>query len=360
MYITRIKLTNIRCIGELSIELEKENDIEKWLIFVGDNGDGKTSVLRSIAMGLCDASSAAGLLRESDQGYIRRGKDRARIRIELVNQSSLAAEGSTSGETISIDTRIEHLPYSSLEFIASQTLTPKRDQFRWDELFACAYGAGRGTTGTGDFADYSLINSVYSLFNYGEGLQNPELTIRRLASKGLERRVLRTIETMLPDVTIRMPGESETGGGIQLGGPWGDPLPLRDIADGYKSTFLWITDFIGWALAHHESIKGPKEISGIVLIDELEQHLHPKWQRTIVSSLRDQFPNVQFIVSSHSPLVCQAASFLQIYHVPPPGSGESPFRLTEDDYWKVVRARPEPLSRWCRDSISGTSATCRP
>lgn len=91
--------------------------------------------------------------------------------------------------------------------------------------------------------------------------------------------------------------------GIRVDGPWGKGMPLRDLADGYRSSFLWLTDLIGWALTFRPSIKGTAGIRGIVLVDELEQHLHASWQRTVVDDLRGLLPNVQFIATTHSPLI---------------------------------------------------------
>lgn len=62
---------------------------------------------------------------------------------------------------------------------------------------------------------------------------------------------------------------------------------------------------MGWAGLYYKN-NFAANISGIVLIDEIEQHLHPKWQREIISRLHSQFPNVQFIVTSHSP-ICAAS-----------------------------------------------------
>ena len=94
--------------------------------------------------------------------------------------------------------------------------------------------------------------------------------------------------------------------GIRVDGPWGEGMPLRDLADGYKSAFLWITDMIGWALAFHPQRESIVGIQGIVIVDELEQHLHARWQRTVVDDLKQLFPNVQFVVSTHSPLVASS------------------------------------------------------
>jgi hypothetical protein len=158
---------------------------------------------------------------------------------------------------------------------------------------------GRGTGGTGDIAGYTVINAVYNLFSYSEGLQNPELTIKRLASNQQQswlEQIGNVFEEPPSTMTLR-------DRGISIGGKWGEDMPLRDLADGIRATFLWVADFVGWALAFRKSTKNTQDIKGIILIDELEQHLHATWQRRIVSRLRSMFPNVQFIITSHSPLI---------------------------------------------------------
>lgn len=73
----------------------------------------------------------------------------------------------------------------------------------------------------------------------------------------------------------------------------------------------------------------------MVLIDEIDAHLHPEWQRQIGFWFVEHFPNIQFIVTTHSPLVCQAASKGSIWRLPAPGSEESSYRITrESEEWK--------------------------
>ena len=112
------------------------------------------------------------------------------------------------------------------------------------------------------------------------------------------RSALGNVLSLASDQKIRL-----TKSGFTVDGEWGRRMPLRDLADGYKSTFYWVTDLWGWAVSHDPNKAMGEEISGIVLIDELEQHLHPIWQRYIIGRLREQFPKVQFIVTTHSPLV---------------------------------------------------------
>ena len=177
--------------------------------------------------------------------------------------------------------------------------------FPWKDIFVCGYGAGRGTSGTGDIAGYTAISAVYNLFNYSEGLQNPELTIRRLeqdSARGTQ--ILQSAEEILELRNLRLAGFAHSDSGINAIDPRGVSIALRDLADGYKSTFLWVTDFLGWAFANQNG-EG-KNLKGIVVIDELEQHLHPKWQRRIIPVLRRIWPHVQFFAATHSPLIARS------------------------------------------------------
>jgi predicted ATP-binding protein involved in virulence len=131
-------------------------------------------------------------------------------------------------------------------------------------------------------------------------LQNPELVFRR--KRGILKRQVKPLLKKLfhlgndDDVYL-------TSEGITIDGPWGRKMPLRDLADGYKSTFQWVIDFIGWAILHQPTAARKLETEGIVLVDSIEEHLHPKWQRTIVRDLRLAFPRIQFITTSHSPMI---------------------------------------------------------
>ena len=289
MYIKKVVLKNIRCFENAEIEFDLSGPTPPWAIIVGDNATGKTTLLRNIALGLCDEAGVAGLIKESDAGYIRFNESKGSILINLVDGD---------GNECTIETVIERINTSAGPFERVRQITkPEYNSFPCNELFVCGYGAGRGTSGTGDIADYSVTDAVYNMFNYREGLQNPELSIHRVHSSRSRQSILETLKkvTQTNDVVL-------TDSGIFVDGVWGK-LPLRDIADGYKSTFLWVSDFIGWAFNFNKSIKYAKNIVGIVIIDELEQHLHATWQRMIINQLKETFPLVQFIAATHSPLI---------------------------------------------------------
>jgi hypothetical protein len=83
--------------------------------------------------------------------------------------------------------------------------------------------------------------------------------------------------------------------------------------------------------------------SGIILIDEIDAHLHPEWQRKIGFWLKRHFPNIQFIVTTHSPIICQAADKKGLFHLPAPGSGKEPSQLSDEEYFKIIAAKPDKI-----------------
>ena len=128
-------------------------------------------------------------------------------------------------------------------------------------------------------------------------------------------------------------------------------MPLRDLADGYKSAFLWITDLIGWALAFHPKRKSTVGIQGIVIVDELEQHLHARWQRTVVDDLKELFPNVQFVVSTHSPLVASSIG-AQINN----RSSDKLYVLEATEDGRVEGSQHEFMQGWNIDQVLASRA----
>ena len=83
LYISKIRLKNIRCFEEIEIDLNAGSDIRKWAVILGNNGTGKTTLLRSIAVGLCDRTSAAGLISDLQGEWVRKGSSDGRGTIEI-------------------------------------------------------------------------------------------------------------------------------------------------------------------------------------------------------------------------------------------------------------------------------------
>ncbi len=288
MYITKVTIERIRCFKKIVIDLATTRGVRKWAMILGDNGVGKTTLLRCIAMGLCDEAGAVSLLRDTRGQWRMKGQDQlGRIKIELCHRRI----------KYSITSRIVETP-SGLENI-KQTVWSEKGEFPWDNIFVCGYGSNRRTEGSLDSDRYSPADAVYTLFNYDWPLQNPELVLRRRAKTKTEQdKICSSIDSVL---MLKSGSTQLIDKGIFIKGDWDKDIHLGAVGDGYSATLIWILDMLGWAMLARQLQKGTG-LSGIVLIDEIEQHLHPRWQRHIVRLLRTTFRNIQFITTTHTPL----------------------------------------------------------
>lgn len=99
-------------------------------------------------------------------------------------------------------------------------------------------------------------------------------------------------------------------------------LEVSQLSNGEKVTLAMIGDLARRLALANPSLENPLEGEGIVLIDEIELHLHPAWQREIINRLESTFPNIQFILSTHSPQVLGELSDAQIFFVTQENDGE--------------------------------------
>nr|MCU0341435.1 AAA family ATPase [Spirosomataceae bacterium] len=125
----------------------------------------------------------------------------------------------------------------------------------------------------------------------------------KLAKKQRELGV-QAINSMLPE---GVSFDSITSDGKILFNTQGQKVPTINLSDGYRSVLALVGDMIWRMLEAFPDSDNPLNEEGVVLIDELDIHLHPIWQRFIAQYLRKQFPNVQFIVATHSPLIAAGA-----------------------------------------------------
>jgi hypothetical protein len=212
-----------------------------------------------------------------------------------------------------------------------------------------------------DFREYVAVDAVYTLFRYEEPLQNPEVAFRRLVENArtqagrdpnkCKRRAEETLERLAGLLKGVLNLESKgcvilASKGIEVEGHWGRAA-LGSLGDGYQSIITCVLDLLAWKMLSGRSLD-PKKMSGIVLIDEVEQHLHPRWQLTIMNHLQKAFPKMQFIATTHSPLVVSGCEQCAV-HALDRGAHKVysvPGWLAEDVYQEVMglpTSRPEPL-----------------
>lgn len=80
-------------------------------------------------------------------------------------------------------------------------------------------------------------------------------------------------------------------------------IPAIWLSQGYQSTIAWVSDLVGYYTLDAGRVVPTEEMTGLVLIDELDLHLHPRWQVDLIPTLKRIFPKLQFIVTTHSPMV---------------------------------------------------------
>ncbi len=305
MYISGIKLHNIKCFEDATLNLEDANAIFRGCLILGDNGMGKTTILRIIAMSLSGKSSASGLLDDISGGVIRDGEKEGSVR--------LTCKSSDGKSYINISTHFGR-ESGGANIVIDQTLSSDYAislKSALPSAFVCGYGAARGIRGDGKYDEYAVPDAVYTLFALESGyLQDSEVPLRRIRdiiSEELFQKVLNWVDSilMLPKGSVTL----EKGTGVFVKDPWGISRPISSIADGYHATLSMICDIFGWALFYDNEIF-KKGLLGIVMIDEIEQHLHPTWQRKIIGKLIEVFPKVQFIITTHSPLIAGNAGKL--------------------------------------------------
>lgn len=319
MKITRLLLKNIRCFDTLELKFDGAS-----ALILGDNGDGKSTVLRSLAMGVCDQSSAAALFRELPGEFVREGtKGDAYIQVDLAANGGWRYRIRTTFIALEAFERIEQTHFRAK---GSGSFRPvQQDDFPWSAIFASGYGPGIRTYGNADYSYYLPVDAVYSLFRYDAALQSPELVIRRLVDDAgtrnirHRRRTLLTLQRALRDIlNLEYARDVElTRRGIFITGPWGR-RELATLGDGYRATTTWTLDLISWWLLYDDEPAhefSASDLVGTVIIDELEQHLHPRWQRMILTQLRTLFPNIQFIVATHSPLLASSCPDVIVYRL---------------------------------------------
>ncbi len=135
--------------------------------------------------------------------------------------------------------------------------------------------------------------------------------------------------------------------GVDADGLWVDNndrrFPLREMSDGYRAVTALVVDLLKQIhdcygeIALDETEGSVRVVApGVVVIDEVDAHLHVTWQKRIGTWLKSHFPNMQFIVTTHSPYVCQSADPGGLIRLPGPDQDESPRVVSEDLYERVV------------------------
>jgi hypothetical protein len=331
------------------LDFEHDGQARRWTVLIGENGTAKTTLLQAIALAaaggrqvntlgrpivkhLRDRRSDARMevaiefeftpqsLRDPAVHPRARGRDGLGLwsRLWLDNGStSIGAEagylrdGERQLDTTDVldDARAAHTPlwfvagYGISRNLPDSTFTPALDLPSIDRLQPLF--DPRIALASSSFANHFLQKDVLAGVNAGQ--------TSRVYAKRLNEAIRLGGEALLPEVRrleLRGQGGARSASTLidsdrfyqRMGA---SELPIAGVAlsHGYQSTFAWIADLIGHVLLEAKTDLSTTEMEGLVLIDEIDLYLHPAWQATFVTALRRVFPKMQFIATTHSPVV---------------------------------------------------------
>lgn len=285
----------------------------KWTYLLGENGTGKSSVLRSVALAMAGSDAAAELVGNPDD-WIRIGCDEGRIEVEFAT-----ADGEERRAALNLSRGSSPLEFidrnrSDLQQIDAAVAKSERN------YFTVGYGVSRRPQSSrhafGDSATFIRSHRAQAVAT----LFNPEVTLTSLEQWAMDleyRRgrtglaaVRKALNTLLPDV--KFDGIDREQRRLMFETPDGK-LPLGALSDGYQGMAAWCGDLLWQMTESFGDYKDPLRARGLLLIDEVDIHLHPIWQRQLVSFLQETLPNFQIIATTHSPLTIHQADEGELY-----------------------------------------------
>ena len=347
MYLTRFRIQNIRAIQNLEWEVPLKS-APGWHVILGDNGSGKSSVLRSIALGLVGPMEAMAL-RQDWGRWLRHGEPGE---ISLVLALDLRLDKyklrPSSRRTFNLDVGLS-LPVGAPPTVSRPGSLAKLINFWWANTgcFSVSYGPFRRFTGGDEdyeklFAASPRLARHLSVFDEGVALTEGLRWLQQLQFKRLEGDPEGALLDPLMEF-INQPGflphrarlEKITSREVLFVDGNGYRVPVEELSDGYRSILSMTFELIrqlaatyGPKRVFHQKDPTKVDVPGVVLIDEVDAHLHPTWQRRVGLWFREHFPKMQFIVTTHSPLVCQAAEVGTVWRLPRPGTDEEARQVT--------------------------------
>ncbi|GAA2645234.1 AAA family ATPase [Paractinoplanes durhamensis] len=375
MYIREIELRNVRgfhAARDVVLDLTRpDGSLAGWTVLAGRNGSGKTSLLRAVALAVGGPGVARNLVSDfADWVSVGEAFGAASVRLTYdtsVDRFSGSGQPSEEAFWAGLGWRVDEQEgrgsrgrQPSLAAIADvgrlSVDTPRDGPWSDNPIgwFCAAYGPFRRLIGGSGDVQRLMIGRgpaarMASLFHedasLAEGVgwlidQHLRSLERKPGAEHLKRVALAVLgDGLLPDGYNIQDVDSD--------GLWverdGYRFPLREMSDGYRTVAALVVDLLKQVYDAYGSldaslIDGMMAVAapGVVIIDEVDAHLHVSWQKRIGGWLKRHFPQTQFIVTTHSPYICQAADEHGLIRLPGPDEDEPPRIVNKELYERIV------------------------
>jgi len=320
VYFLSLEIENYRCFKEKQVlDLsDGKGNWKKWTVILGDNGTGKTSIIELLAFSEMEETGHT-------DGNNRYYSDKWFGHYDESNHSNFQLEigpGTCKiGLNIYWDADLAKFSDTIQLFFSGNNIAmqPSYRDNRLKGLKCYGYGANRrmGKSSLGDVLNINsetLLKEDAKLLNAEEWLlqldyaASKDSPVKKLAINKRDQ-VKKILVDLLPDVhdvRITDPTRKNFKSRVEFRTSFGW-ISIHQLSLGYKTMIAWMVDLAARMFDRYPDSNRPLEEPAIVLVDEIDLHLHPKWQRSIFEYLSDKFPKTQFIVTAHSPLVVQSA-----------------------------------------------------
>ncbi len=300
-------------------------------LVLGGNGLGKTTLLKAAALAsLGPAVGDSGiyayrLIRREPDGSVRAQPDKAVIEAVFTPHEQDGAPTVTGR----IESRVTITRRGDLESLrwTHGDETPWHPIFSStsDAFFFLGYGATRRVEkkervdlGGRRSSSFARAQRVQSLFEEAHSLipLNAWLPEFKSRNPGRFKQAVNLVNRLMGKGHYTFTGELDDEG-EHLFERKGLKVPFPALSDGYRAFLGWVGDLLHHVCATCPGGKKLVDNKGIVMVDEIDLHVHPKWQMTVLSTIARRLPNIQFIVTSHSPLLVGALEWMNLIVMAP-------------------------------------------
>ncbi len=314
MFLRQLTVKDVRSLRDVTIDFTcpDSDAVRHWTCLLGENGCGKSTILRATALLLAGSDALPEVVGDVDR-WIRNGCSRGQIDAVIETQTgeqrpvTLEFVRGMSGADLvklnaanlaALDGALKHTPrnYFVAGYGVSRRLSTAGRSFEQPEVFRNLRSQAVGSLFSGDAVLRSLDSWAMDL-EYRRG-------------KGGTDVIKRATRNLLPDVAFHRVDRKrrrlmfKTKDGL---------VPLEELSDGYQNVAAWCGDLLFRLTEVFQNYTNPLNARGVLLLDEVDLHLHPVWQRQLVATLRERLPNFQFITTTHSPLTAQQAGAGELY-----------------------------------------------